>query len=66
MMEKDSYNDRFNRMKKSIEEGRDNLNEKFPDDVTRSGNPELLDKTDNDIDQNTNNGERINEAKKGS
>ena len=46
-----SYQDRLKKMKESINKNKDILDSDFPDDVTTSGNPELLDKDDSEIDQ---------------
>lgn len=47
---KKDYNERFKRMKEAIERNSDILNSDFPDDVTSSGDPELLKKSDKEID----------------
>ena len=38
-------------MKESIDENKNILDSDFPDDVTVSGSPDLLDKKDDEIDQ---------------
>lgn len=47
----ESYQDRLKKMKKSIDENKKILNDDFPDDVTVSGSPELIDMNDIEIDQ---------------
>lgn len=37
-----SYTERLKNMKESIEKNKDLLNEKFPDDVTTTGNPDRI------------------------
>lgn len=45
-----SYLDRLKKMKEAIDDSKELLNDEFPDDVTLSGNPELLDMKDSEID----------------
>ena len=52
-----SYQDRLKKMKESIDKNQDILDSDFPDEVTFSGNPELLDKEEDEIDVETNNSE---------
>jgi len=47
----ESYQDRLKKMKKSIDENKKTLDDDFPDDVTVSGSPELIDMNDNEIGQ---------------
>lgn len=44
-----SYQDRQKRMKDSIEKNKEILDSDFPDDVTTIGNPDLLEKSDDEI-----------------
>lgn len=37
-----SFNERLKNMKESIEKNKDLLNKNFPDDVTTTGNPDLI------------------------
>lgn len=37
-----SYTERLKKMKESIEENKDLLKQKFPDDVTTTGSPDLI------------------------
>lgn len=46
-----SYQSRLKKMKESIDENKNILDSDFPDDVTVSGSPDLLDKKDDEIDQ---------------
>ena len=46
-----SYQDRLKKMKESIDKNKDILDSEFPDDVTVSGSPELLDKEDGEIEK---------------
>lgn len=45
-----SYQERLKRMKESVENNKDILESDFPDDVTVSGSPDNLKKTDDEID----------------
>lgn len=45
-----SYLDRLKKMKEAIDDNKELLNDEFPDDVTLSGDPELLDMKDSEID----------------
>ena len=42
MSEHKSYTERLKNMKESIEKNKELLKEKFPDDVTTIGNPDLI------------------------
>jgi len=48
-----SYQERLKRMKDSIEKNKDILESDFPDDVTIVGNPDLLEKSDEEIDKDS-------------
>lgn len=37
-----SFTERLKKMKESIEKNKDLLNQNFPDDVTTTGNPDLI------------------------
>ncbi len=51
MTDNDSYQNRLKKMKKSIDQNKDVLNENFPDNITYSGDPELIKKDEDDIDK---------------
>jgi hypothetical protein len=51
MSNKDSYENRLKKMKKSIQDNKEILEEEFPDDVSYSGNPDLLKKEDDEIEE---------------
>lgn len=53
MKDKGSYQERLKKMKRSIEKNKDLLESEFPEDVTRSGSPDLIRKQDNEIDSDT-------------
>ena len=42
MSKNKSYTERLKKMKESIEKNKELLNEQFPDDVTTTGNPDLV------------------------
>lgn len=42
MSKKKSYSERLKKMKESIEKNKDLLKQTFPDDVTTTGNPDLI------------------------
>lgn len=42
MNKQKSYTERLKNMKESIEKNKELLKEKFPDDVTTTGNPDLI------------------------
>lgn len=51
MSTKKDYTERFKKMKSSIEDNKHILVTEFPDDVEITGNPELLKKTDSEIEK---------------
>lgn len=53
MKDKGSYQERLKKMKRSIEKNKGLLESEFPEDVTRSGSPDLIRKQDNEIDSDT-------------
>lgn len=48
-----NYQDRLKRMKDCVEKNKDILDSDFPDDVTIIGNPDLLEKSENEIEENS-------------
>lgn len=51
MSTKKDYTERFKKMKSSIKENKHILDDDFPDDVEFSGDPDLLKKSDKEIDK---------------
>ena len=51
MNKKASYTERLKKMKQSIEENKEILNEDFPDDITTIGNPKFIKDEDHKTDE---------------
>jgi hypothetical protein len=50
MNRQSSYSERLKKMKESVEKNKDLLNDEFPDDVTSTGSPDLINSEDDELD----------------